>query len=79
MARSISLSPGFTDTYAPPRRVLPARTMLSRVMNWLMRSQQRHVDDQITRYLEDSGVDRLSDSVERDIEYRFLARQHERW
>jgi hypothetical protein len=79
MARSIALTDGFADTYALPTAAAPARTMFGRLMDWLSKSQQHDVDREIESYVAERGFDHFTDSIERDIEYRFLARQHERF
>jgi len=75
MARSIALSNGFAGTYSLPPAPAPARTTFGRIFDWLSNSQQRAVDREIETYLADRGVDHFTDSIERAIEYRFLARQ----
>ena len=83
MARSIPFSPGIADSYAapsPPSQISAHhRPLPGRIMDWLMKSQQRRADRQIAQYLKNYGAQRISDSLERDIECRFLARQHERF
>ena len=75
MARSIALSNDFADTYSPPAVPAPVRATWRRLIDWLSRSQQRSVEHEIESYLAQRGFDHFTDSIERDIEYRFLARQ----
>ena len=76
MARSIALTNGFADTYALPTPAAPARTTFGRrIMNWLNKSQQHGVEREINHYVAERGFDHFTDSIERDIECRFLARQ----
>jgi hypothetical protein len=79
MARSIPFLLGSSESYLADIRVLPKRGVLSRVLAWLTEAQQRRADRQIARFLRDAGIERISDSLEREIEHRFLARKQERW
>lgn len=75
MAKSLAIPSGFPARYtrrAPPFSV---RHVLHRIGDWFSNSQQREVDRDIENYLAERGLDRFTDSIERDIEYRFLARQ----
>lgn len=80
MARSIALANGFVDTYALPTAAAPRRTAFGRrIMSWLTKSQQRGVEREIHTYVAERGFDHFTDSIERDIECRFLARQADRF
>ena len=67
------------DTYAPPTRAPRGRTLFGRLMDWLSKSQQHGIEREIHSYVVDRGFDHFTDSIERDIECRFLARQPERF
>jgi hypothetical protein len=81
-------SSGLADTYVRPGSFRngsgrPAsrarvRSMVARLADWLRKSHQRSVERDIESYLADRGFDHFTDSIERDIEYRFLSRQHDR-
>jgi len=75
MARSIPLSVGFADTFAPTAPATAARPLLSRAIDWLTRSRQRGTEREIAQYLKTLGVDHMTDSIEREIEMRFLSHQ----
>ena len=79
MARSIALTNNFADTYALPTPAARGRTIFGRLMNWLGKSQQQGVEREIHDYVAERGFDHFTDAIERDIEYRFLARQPERF
>jgi len=74
MARSIALTNDFADTYALPTPAARGRTFFNRLMNWLSKSQQQDVEREIHGYIAERGFDHFTDSIERDIECRFLAR-----
>ena len=76
MARSIPLPAGFPYTYAPTRSSASRRPKLTRLIDWLMRARQRETDRAIAHYVQSHGIDHLTDSVEREIEQRFLARMN---
>ncbi|HEY1541139.1 MAG TPA: hypothetical protein VGG01_01915 [Xanthobacteraceae bacterium] len=78
MTRSIALTNGFADTYALPTPKAPRQAAFGgRIMNWLTKSQQHGVEREIHNYVAERGFDHFTDSIERDIECRFLARQHD--
>jgi hypothetical protein len=54
---------------------LPAkRSMFARLVDSMMASRQRQVDREIARYLAATGsCGRLTDTIEREIEHRFLS------
>jgi hypothetical protein len=53
--------------------------MFGRTLGRLFKARRPDVDREIEHYLADRGYDHFTDSIERDIEHRFLARQHERF
>jgi hypothetical protein len=75
MARSLALPSGFPTRYSRAASPFSARRAFRRLADWLSKSQQRGVDREIETYIADRGFDHFTDSIERDIEYRFLARQ----
>jgi hypothetical protein len=75
MAKSLAIPSGFPAPYARRAAPFSARRVLRRIGEWFSKSQQREVDRDIESYLVDRGFDHFTDSIERDIEYRFLARQ----
>ena len=79
MAKSLAIPSGFPTRY--PRRAAPfsVRDVLRSIGDWFSNSQQREVEREIQTYLADRGFDHFTDSIERDIECRFLARQPERF
>ena len=95
MARSAPVFLGPAESYQTPTSNFPMRSSTrasgrpaarisgrswsNLVLSWLMRSQQHRRDQHIERYLRESGIERFTDTVERDIEYRFLAGQQTRW
>jgi len=79
MARPLALTNGFAETYTLPTPAAPGRTMFGRIMDWLSKSQQQGVEREIHGYVAERGLDRFTDSIERDIECRFLARQPARF
>jgi hypothetical protein len=53
--------------------------MFARLIDAMMASRQRRVDREIARYLAATGASgRLTDSIEREIEHRFLSNRS-RW
>ncbi len=70
MAYDISLDrfPGELVSTRPTAR--PERSLFRRWLDAYMAAQQRRADREIARYIEASGG--LTDSVEREIERRFL-------
>jgi hypothetical protein len=79
MARSIALPHGFAGTHTPTPITAPRRTIFSRITDWLSRSQQQDVEREIDSYVAERGFDHFTDSIERDIECRFLARHPDRF
>ena len=79
MARSLALPSGLPARETRATSPLSARRAIRRLADWLSRSLQHDVEREIATYLEDRGVDHFTDSIERDIESRFLARQAERF
>jgi hypothetical protein len=79
MARSMALTNGFAETYTLPTPAARGGTLFGRIMDWLSKSQQHGVEREIHSYIADRGFDHFTDSIERDIECRFLARQPERF
>jgi hypothetical protein len=75
MTKSLALPSGFPGAYARAASPFSARQAFHRLADWLSKSQQRGVDREIETYIADRGFDHFTDSIERDIEYRFLARQ----
>ena len=75
MSKSLAIPSGFPTSYARRTAPFSARRVLRRIGDWLSNSQQREVERDIESYLAERGFDHLTDSVERDIEYRFLARR----
>jgi len=59
----------FAPTRAPASN---SRGLLRRFFDAMMESRQRQVDREIARYIRDNGG-RLTDSIEREIERRFLS------
>ena len=76
---ALTLTNDLADTYASSTRAARGRTLFGRVMDWLSKSQQHGVEREIHGYVADRGFDHFTDSIERDIECRFLARQPERF
>ena len=86
MTRSIALSPGFADSsygaahsYAPATAPASSQTIFGRILDRLLKARQRDLDREIEHYLAERGYDHFTDSIERDIEYRFLGRQPQRF
>ncbi len=75
MAKSLAIPSGFATTRARSVAPFSLRRALRRIGDWFRNSQQREVDRDIESYLAERGFDRFTNSIERDIEYRFLARQ----
>lgn len=75
MAKSLALPSGFPTRYARPASSFSARRAFRRLADWLSKTQQRSADREIETYLADRGFDHFTDSIERDIEHLFLARQ----
>jgi hypothetical protein len=73
MARSIPFSVGFADTLPSPTSAAATRSAFARLVGWLTWSGRDTTDREIAHYLVDLGVDHLTDSIEREIEYRFIA------
>jgi hypothetical protein len=67
------------NTALTPTSLSPKRGMFARLIDAMMASRQRQVDREIARYLAATGsCDRLTDSIEREIEHRFLSNRS-RW
>ncbi len=86
MTRSIALSPGFADSshgaahsYSPATAAARAQTIFGRILDRLLKARQRDLDREIEHYLAERGYDHFTDSIERDIEHRFLGRQPQRF
>lgn len=75
MAKSLAIPSGFPAPYARRTAPFSVRRVLRLIGDWFSSSQQREVDREIESYLAERGLDRFTDSIERDIENRFLARQ----
>jgi hypothetical protein len=75
MAKSLAIPSGFPTPYARRAAPFSAQRVLRRIGDWFSNSQQRDVERDIESYLANRGFDHFTDSIERDIEYRFLARQ----
>ena len=75
MAKSLAIPSGFSTPYARRTAPFSVRRVLRLIGDWFSSSQQREVDREIESYLAERGLDRFTDSIERDIENRFLARQ----
>jgi hypothetical protein len=75
MAKSLAIPSGFPTPYARRAAPFSARRVLRRIGAWFSNSQQRDVERDIESYLANRGFDHFTDSIERDIEHRFLARQ----
>jgi hypothetical protein len=75
MAKSLAIPSGFPTSYARRTAPFSVRRVLRRIGDWFSNSQQREVERDIEHYLAERGLDRFTDSIERDIEHRFLARQ----
>jgi hypothetical protein len=75
MAKSLALPSGFPTPYARRAAPFSARRVLRRIGDWFSNLQQREVERDIESYLAERGFDHFTDSIERDIEHRFLARQ----
>jgi len=60
--------------FAPTSLVASGRPLLRRAIDRLTRSQPRDTDREIVRYLKSNGFDHVTDSIEREIERRFLSR-----
>jgi len=58
-------------TVATPTLAAPQRSLLRRVYDALVESQQRRAEREIASYLQRGGV-KFTDHVEREIERRFL-------
>ena len=56
---------------ATPTSAAPKRSLLRRIFDALIESQQRRADREIANYLQRGGV-KFTDHVEREIERRFL-------
>jgi hypothetical protein len=59
----------FASTHAPAGN---GRGLLRRLLDTIEASRQRQVDREIARYIHDNGG-RLTDTIEREIERRFLS------
>jgi hypothetical protein len=67
------------NTALTPTSLSPKRGMFARLIDAMMASRQRRVDREIARYLAATGASgRLTDSIEREIEHRFLSNRS-RW
>jgi hypothetical protein len=67
------------NTALTPTSLSPKRGMFARLIDAMMASRQRRVDREIARYLVATGASgRLTDSIEREIEHRFLSNRS-RW
>ena len=87
MARSIPFdiasthiaSPGVTSnaTVATPASAPPKRSLLRRIYDVLVESQQRRAEREVANYLQRGGV-KFTDNVEREIERKFLDLPQER-
>jgi hypothetical protein len=77
MSKSLALPSGFPTGYSRAASPFSARRALGRLIGWLRKSRQRGVDREIAHFLAERGFDHFTDSIERDIENRFLARQPE--
>lgn len=75
MAKSLAIPSGFPTSYSRRTAPFSARRVLRRIGDWFSNAQQRDVERDIESYLAERGLDHLTDSIERDIEFRFLARQ----
>lgn len=70
MAYDISLDRFPGELVSTRRTARPKRSLFRRWYDAFMAAQQRRADREIARYIEASGG--LTDSVEREIERRFL-------
>ena len=84
MPRSIPFDLASIDTSTTPTATLttttsaaPKRGLLRRIFDALIESQQRRAEREIASYLRRGGV-KFTDSVEREIERRFLELPSER-
>jgi hypothetical protein len=75
MAKSLAIPSGFPTRHTRRAAPFSVRDLLRLIGDWFSNSQQREVERDIETYLAERGLDRFTDSIERDIEYRFLARQ----
>jgi hypothetical protein len=67
------------NTALTPTSLPPKRSMFARLFEAMMASRQRQADREIARYLAATGsCGRLTDSIEREIEHRFLSNRP-RW
>ena len=77
MARSVPFDIASTDTLGMPTSAAPKRGVLRRMLDAVIESQQRRAEREIANYLRRGGV-KFTDSVEREIERRFLELPSER-
>jgi hypothetical protein len=77
------------DSFAPAKapapvpsgraKSAPAKSIIGRILARLLKARQNDLDRAIEHYLADRGYDHFTDSIERDIEQRFLGRAPERF
>ena len=65
------------DAAAAQRSVPPRQSLFHRVWNAILEMRQRQVDREIARYLSSTGG-KFTDSIEREIERRFLCAPSEK-
>jgi hypothetical protein len=71
MARSVPFDIASTVTSSLPTAAAPKRSLLRRIYDAMVESQQRRAEREIANYLQRGGV-KFTDHVEREIERRFL-------